>query len=70
MEEMSDISGLIQDGKLLVTNISTCISRCEKCIYGTTRMDAEMGEKRTSFINKNKSKLNRDVKERMKRGRD
>ena len=67
---MNNKSGLIKDEKLLTTNISTCISRCEKCIYGTPRIDTEMGEKRKSLINKNKSKLNRNVKEWIKRGRD
>ena len=70
MEEMNNEHGPIQVGKLLVTNISTCISRCEKCIYVSPRMVAEMGEKRKSLINKNKSKLNRNIKENMKKGRD
>lgn len=58
---MNEISGLTQDEKLFTTNISTCIPRCEKRIYGTIRMNAEMGEKIELFINRNKSMLNFNI---------
>jgi hypothetical protein len=67
MEEMNKISGLAQDERLLVTNMSTCIPRCEKYIYGTICFDAEMGDKRWLF---NKKRLKRDVNERIKKGGD
>jgi hypothetical protein len=39
--------------KQSMSNISTCIITCEKCIYGSNRLNAKMGDLKSLTINKN-----------------
>ena len=64
---MSNVGGLAQNEKRVFNGISTCIISCEKCIYDTKWLDAEMGDLKDSIIIKN---FNHDIKEKIRLGRD
>ncbi|UCD13210.1 MAG: hypothetical protein JSW60_06535 [Thermoplasmatales archaeon] len=67
---MNELSGLVQDERLFITDISTCIPSCEKCIYDTTCLDAKMGDSWAYFNKKIINKVNNHVtKEKITMGR-
>jgi hypothetical protein len=68
--KMTKIGGFARFKRQLMSNISTCIITCEKCIYGSNWLNAEMGDLKSLTIIKNICYQNQVIQENKRWGRE